>query len=397
LTANPDFQTIEDEVLGLDFSYSERYLPDSRPFFSEGAGFLPPGQAFYSRRIETVDLGAKVFGSIGGTRFALLDTVGNWQSNDLAGRIRQTFNVADGQARLGLSFVNHHSEELTNTVAGSYAGYQRTSAKGAVYANASIFGSRTDGNMEDGYTYSFSIGRWVNAGIAGFFLYSGVEEDYNPYLGFVPEKDLRGPHVAIFYNSSKREGFLESWSLATNLQSFSRHNGELYYRTADSGASVSLDNELAMGVSAMWSDRPPNIDRLLGFNLSWKRDSRSWNGGIYTSFGEISGADYYLVGVNQTIQLLKPLIGKVSLQRRLLDFPHEEADRAIQLIASLNYDLSTERGIGGRMVYNEDGKLNPYVTFRQNVSKGLDAYLIVGEPNAPEFVRSIGFKCLYVF
>jgi len=46
---------------------------------------------------------------------------------------------------------------------------------------------------------------------------------------------------------------------------------------------------------------------------------------------------------------------------------------------------------------NKEGKLNAYATFRQNVSKGLDTYLIIGEPNALEFVKIVAFKSLYVF
>jgi hypothetical protein len=396
LTIYPDFQTIEDEVLGLDFSYTERYLPDRRPFFSEGGGFLPPDLAFYSRRIEKVDFGAKVFGSIGKTQFAFLDTIDRWKNNNFTTKISPTFDVADGQLKLGLSFVNHLSKEQTNSVLGNYVGYQRTTAKGAIYANAALFGSLR-GDSKDGQTYSISVGRWVNAGVSGFCFYRAIEANYHPFLGFVPEKDLRGPHLALFYNSPKGERFWESWNWAINLQNFSQYNGELYHRTIDIGASISLKNGPAFNLSTMWSNRPPNIDRLLNVSSSWQRDSKSWDGGLYTSIGKISGADYYLVGVNQTIQLLKPLIAKIALQHRRMNFPQKEVDKVIQVIGSFNYNLSDERGIGGRIIYNEEGKLNAYVTFRQNVRKGLDAYLIIGEPNASEFVQSIVFKSMYVF
>ena len=59
-TANPDFDNIEQAVEGIDFSYGERYVPDRRPFFSEGGNVYSIGQLFHSRRIEDMDGGLKL-------------------------------------------------------------------------------------------------------------------------------------------------------------------------------------------------------------------------------------------------------------------------------------------------------------------------------------------------
>ena len=58
-TVFPDFQTIEQDVTNINFSYNEKLLTDRRPFFAEGAGFLPSSDLFYSRRIGAVDQGSK--------------------------------------------------------------------------------------------------------------------------------------------------------------------------------------------------------------------------------------------------------------------------------------------------------------------------------------------------
>ena len=64
-TANPDFDNIEQSVEGIDFSYSERYVDDRRPFFSEGGNVYNLGNLFYSRRIMDMDGGLKLFGKVG--------------------------------------------------------------------------------------------------------------------------------------------------------------------------------------------------------------------------------------------------------------------------------------------------------------------------------------------
>ena len=57
-TVNPDFENVEQAVEGIDFSYGERYVPDRRPFFSEGGNVYNIGQLFHSRRIVDMDGGA---------------------------------------------------------------------------------------------------------------------------------------------------------------------------------------------------------------------------------------------------------------------------------------------------------------------------------------------------
>jgi hypothetical protein len=51
LTANPDFGQVEADPSVVNLSAFETFLPERRPFFVEGAGLLPQGRLFYSRRI----------------------------------------------------------------------------------------------------------------------------------------------------------------------------------------------------------------------------------------------------------------------------------------------------------------------------------------------------------
>jgi len=62
-TLNPDFKNIEGEVESIDFSYTERFVRDRRPFFLEGRQFFPSSALFHSTRIDQVDVAYKSFGS----------------------------------------------------------------------------------------------------------------------------------------------------------------------------------------------------------------------------------------------------------------------------------------------------------------------------------------------
>ena len=67
--------------------------------------------------------------------------------------------------------------------------------------------------------------------------------------------------------------------------------------------------------------------------------------------------------------------------------------RRRQHILTLNYDITPERGLGTRLIYR-DSKFNALVTYRQVVRRGMDAFIIVGDPNAEEMEKRILAKVI---
>ncbi|MCS7189996.1 MAG: carbohydrate binding family 9 domain-containing protein, partial [Fimbriimonadales bacterium] len=72
LTVNPDFSSIAADVARVDFSYTERALNETRPFFVEGSGFFPWRRMFYSVRVPQLSAGAKAFGRVGALEYGML-------------------------------------------------------------------------------------------------------------------------------------------------------------------------------------------------------------------------------------------------------------------------------------------------------------------------------------
>ena len=66
-----------------------------------------------------------------------------------------------------------------------------------------------------------------------------------------------------------------------------------------------------------------------------------------------------------------------------------------QVRATLQYDISPERAITGRVVRTDDD-VNAYGTYRQVVRSGVDLFLIVGDPSAPTWRRRIAVKAIMV-
>ncbi len=71
LTINPDFATVEADVERINLSRFELSIPEKRNFFLEGAEIYSQRiRLFYSRRIQDVYGGAKVYGKSGGFEFS---------------------------------------------------------------------------------------------------------------------------------------------------------------------------------------------------------------------------------------------------------------------------------------------------------------------------------------
>jgi len=65
----------------------------------------------------------------------------------------------------------------------------------------------------------------------------------------------------------------------------------------------------------------------------------------------------------------------------------------IQHVLIINYDITTERGLGTRIVYR-DGNYNAFVTYRQSVRKGIDVFIIIGDPNADKMQQRALVKAI---
>src|SRR3989442_2340084 len=63
---NPDFSQVESQVTDIDFSYSEKFRSDPRPFFQEGAAYFGVNRTyFYSNRLPDFDYGGKFLAQLG--------------------------------------------------------------------------------------------------------------------------------------------------------------------------------------------------------------------------------------------------------------------------------------------------------------------------------------------
>jgi hypothetical protein len=64
-------------------------------------------------------------------------------------------------------------------------------------------------------------------------------------------------------------------------------------------------------------------------------------------------------------------------------------------MGTLQYDVTAECAVSGRLIYSHEG-VNGYCSYREMVRKGLDLFLIVGDPSADRWTKRIAVKAMFV-
>jgi hypothetical protein len=192
LTLNPDFSNLENDqqtIAPQEFRYQ---YSEFRPFFTQGANYLPGSEVFYSPSIGIFDHGEKLEGQIGHFGIGLLN-VG-------------TFGSADRAYSLGYSAPN---QELSVGLSGAEA--HRLYGNDAVWelqvANTNLASHFTvgAGNASESGAFTGDIARakrtYVYSGItkANYALqaaYYDIGPLYAPIDSFITQSDIRGPQIS---------------------------------------------------------------------------------------------------------------------------------------------------------------------------------------------------------
>jgi hypothetical protein len=89
---------------------------------------------------------------------------------------------------------------------------------------------------------------------------------------------------------------------------------------------------------------------------------------------------------------------RLSAEHLRLDYddPLAVDEKEDQFILTGVYDLTNERGISMRAV-SHNGSFNFYAAYRQELRKGADIYLILGDPNAQSFTGRMALKLVNTY
>jgi hypothetical protein len=395
LSVNPDFEDVAQEVQGIDFTYTERHLDDARPFFVEGRGFYPDDEVFYSRRLEEMEVGVKYFGRMGSQRLGVLDAWDPGNRHTMVGNWTRDFT---SRSHVSAVAVVDDNDGQTTTQLGAGASLGKAvGGKGGKSVNLDAY--TTTLPDAEGSRQRWSAGTWYGSPGGHMNIWGGYshsDEGFAPSTGFFPESGLKGWNVGFSRNDDYRTGRLTGHYFGGGLSWRDNLDGSTYDHSVWAWGNVWWRTHRGVGFNYSADDRPPYPnDHTEGVSLWWKTDDIYRKGSASATVGVRTGADYRYADVSQGFRLSERLAlqGSASWLRLAAPTWHY-SDRQVVLTAT--YDLDPEHGLSARLVDNSAGS-NVYLSYRQKVRKGMDLYVIVGDPNAAETTDRVATKAVWAF
>ena len=413
-TAYPDFRNVEREILGLDFSYGQIELSETRPFFKEGSGYMPKTWLFYSNNIGDVYGGVKAFGEIGTQhRLGIVEAYGRDRVNHVAGEwywqpanrleIESWFTLRDGPTPDVDSTVAPSAER--NGMFVTQIVKSRMSGSSTDKFRLQGGGAHTSDGVGAGWDLEASWDRDPGNACFGWYLRGRLlSPEFITMDGSLQanEADQREVSAGFGYEREHDRRLFRAWDIWVGGKSSWRFDDALYQAVYNLDGSLEIWPGAIVWLSLSDRDRPPYHDRTVESGFGWRQDRLFSAGEIGVEAGKVKDTDFLRVWLEQGFHPLRALTASLGVQYRRRDFPVGHVDDPAgdvevrhQVIGTVQYDLTTERAVSGRIVRTEDG-INGYATFQQVVRRGVDLFLIVGDPNAETWTRRVALKAVVV-
>jgi hypothetical protein len=387
LSIKPDFGTIEQNVETVDFSYTERSYGDKRPFFQDWN--LPlPGSLFYSRRVPEFDIGTRFVGRQGANAFGVMNAR---KSGSLSDSLMTYIHNFGERSHITAAVADHQTPGRRNTVQ-FYMGNlgirkgRRTHDLGVGY-----FMSDTS-DSESGQFRDIHYDTYAGSGKLGGSVYYGhVDPGYSPELGFMPDTNMHGGHVDLDWYKDYRDRKLQGMEFWTSRNRYQRLDGSPFIDESKGGGYFGFKGGYGFSMDYVQSTREDFHDNARGISTYWHEHSPNTPGSIGYSWGRKANGTYSSLYANQQMRFSEDFVMNVMLEREKIGVTSPFAGLRRQVVTTLNYDITPEKSVLGRIV-QRPGMTNVFFSYRQQVRRGTDVYIIYGDPNAEESTGRISLK-----
>jgi hypothetical protein len=242
------------------------------------------------------------------------------------------------------------------------------------------------GGGQDHYA-SLDYGR---PGLDVYIDYSHSSPNFLPRLGFFPEHDYKGFTGSVYYSRPYKKGPLLEWSGGLFGLDYRRTSGRAYRGDVDLNGSVKLRSGLAVFLDSDRARFESDRDHQTSVGLAYPNGDQYRRQSLNYTWGRLAGKSYRSIGVGSAYRPKRGL--QLTLSYQIVEHGGQEQ----QAVLGFNNDLGRNRAVGGRVVY-QSGQTNGYLSLRRSGNRGMEYYLILGDPNASVFRASVLLKVVSPF
>ncbi len=387
---NPDFATVEGAVQNINFSRSERFVEERRPFFLEGQDYFQAGQffalgpLFYSNRVQKFDIGAKVFGKI-----TPKDTLGVLITEDFNKRtdavVRYRHDVSP-TTQMGFFGTLKEEKGDRNAVAGFIGGTRRK--KFGIDTQLLASGGTDSGGRAGNVNLQYFDNNHFTS-----FQYLASSPQFRDANGLVFFNDFKGFRAYHNWSREWRKGAWRSFEVDFFPSYDWHYDGRPFRRGVGTGISFRTRSDWQFGVGGDHTRFDNQLDRTVSFGATSGVTNRFRRFDFNLTTGTQGGSAYREWNPGASVRVAKKL--DIGYQAALI----EQKGWQHQHVITLSRELSRTRGLGGRLVrQREPGKktaTNFYLSYRSAGEKGTESYVLLGDPNAKTFRSQIAVKFIW--
>ncbi len=243
-TLNPDFSNVENDQQVISPQEFRYQYSEYRPFFTQGANYLPGSEVFYSPSVGIFDHGEKIEGQVGYFGIGALN-VGAYGASDRAfnfsyGAPNQETSVSVSGAQADRSDESDSVLEISanNTVHGSQLSY---GAATAVDSDSEV--TREAEAMRSLFYVGVSKPNYSLLGA-----YYDIGPQYHPTDAYLAENDIHGPQLtASLSSTTSTTAPIRYLSLSGYLDRYLDDSGAVH--EADSGTTGTITFKDLLSVS----------------------------------------------------------------------------------------------------------------------------------------------------
>lgn len=378
-TILPDFQTVEQDVVSIGFSYDEKRIRDQRPFFAEGSEYFPARDLYYSPRIGQMDAGLKVVGKQGNTDIGFL-SADSWGSDSQTANILALRENFGDLSRVELDYDSNVEKGVPSNTAGKLEGqYGWKVGQDEMKVILNRAPSWSAGKEQDSKDYAgFSI--TAPDGKPTLYLnYDNIGPSFNSSLGYVPEQNIRGFNGGMEQTNKFDKGHIALYDVGFDAASEQYYSGGFFRDFVSPYAFITNHSGYAIYLNPNWATRPGLHDATYYQELDWGNNTLYQRGYSGYGFGRLDGQSYQFTSITEGI------FGTRAFSMNLSYNNQELGGTTTQSILTGTYRLTPERNISCRIVEQTGGGLNGmnvYIAFAQQARSGADVFLLLGDPNS---------------
>jgi hypothetical protein len=384
-TVNPDFGTIEGAVEGIQFSRSERFIQEKRPFFLEGSDFFRAGDFFaigpyfYAPHIGSFDWGTKVYGKVTPSdTLGVLHTMDFNQQSNLVTQLHHTISPTHSAT----FFMSQRTARDDNNTAGVLIDSVRWGKFGIDTHIGKTGGRDSGGGMQE---MNFTYG---DTNHFSSLILANVDPRFRDVNGLIFFDDYRGAQLYDDWSAQWRSGFFRGFDISIYPDYYVHQDGRPFKRGIGADFLIDTRSDWRFRLSLQHEKFDHTTDQTATFVIRRGVSNRFKQWGMFVTTGKQADRSYTFIGPQVNTRILRKL--DIAYGGAIIAYNGHSQ----QHILTANYEMSPTRSFGGRIVV-QDSYTNWYVSYRSSGERGMETYFIIGDPNALRFREQVRVKLVF--